>query len=72
MQKFNSIQHWRIAELLFTHDNASNPDLERITMEGQRDACEFRFINGESPLSYLRIRKKVTEELIKEYEQKEI
>lgn len=71
MSEFKSIQHWRIAELLFTHDNAGNQDLERIAKEGHRDACEFRFCNGTSPVSYLRIRIKVLEDLIKEYEQKE-
>ena len=45
---------------------------ERITEEGHRDACEFRFCNGTSPIPYLRIRIKVLENLLEEYEQKEI
>lgn len=52
-EKFNSIQHKRFAETLFTHDYAGSRNIKSIIKGIHRDACEFHFRNGTSPSDYL-------------------
>lgn len=70
-QKFDSVQHFRIAATLFMHDNYSKRTFKSIVKEIFRDAIEFSFRNGTNPCVYLQKIIEALEELKKEYETKE-
>jgi hypothetical protein len=68
VQEFDSIQHKRFAETLFTHDHRSNRKIKSIIKGIHRDANEFSFRNGESPAVYTQIYIDALTELKEEYE----
>ena len=70
-QRFNSIQHRRIADTLYTHDEWSNEEIESIEEGILKDSCEFTFRDGTSPIPYLQKRRNAIDKVMKFYEEQE-